>query len=60
MSEPRDCVCTNCHCPQGTRNPDGLCRKCANGECVGDPKNIHESAFMHLAHAHQLPPKVYK
>jgi ABC-type phosphonate transport system ATPase subunit len=36
MSEPRDCRCPRCHCPSGTRNPDGLCRRCSDGACIGE------------------------
>lgn len=38
MSEPIDCRCRNCRCPSGTRNPDGLCRRCGSGQCIGEPR----------------------
>lgn len=59
MSEPKDCRCPNCHCPTGTRNPDGLCRRCANGECLGERKQVvWEPEWIHRAHEHHLPAKV--
>lgn len=48
MSEPRDCRCPNCHCPTGTRNPDGLCRSCGSGACKGERKQaVWEPEWIH-------------
>jgi len=64
MSEPTDCRCSNCHCWIGTRNPDGICQACANGQCQGEPRFAphpvsHQPAWVRRAWAHDLPVKVY-
>ncbi len=34
--EPKDCRCSVCLCPRGTRHPNRICRDCERADHPGD------------------------